>query len=534
MQFGGSAQETPNSFTVERKDGNLNIDWWFPPTANAQRSFVVRYRVVGGLRYYLAGDQLYWKAVYADRPLPVGSSRVAVVFPADLPAEQVKMASYPEHLGVQGRLVDPRTVVFEARDLPAETGLEVRVQFPFGLVDGRSPEWQAAADRADWFRDSVRPPLNVFLALTSLLLLVLGTLQIVLRWRSLGRDPGVRGVPRLLSEPPGDLPPGVAGVLVDERANIRDVVATLIDLARRRLIRIVEEGPPDGKDGRRFRLERLRDEPDDLRAHERLMFRYLFVDGASVRLDELRPRLLEIIPEVQRLLYQEVVETGLFQANPEAVRNRYLIIGGVTMGMSFALVGVLVSVLTDILELAWTPFAAVGLLGAIQMVAAVGMPRRTATGALQAARWRAFARYLQQQQSPVDLAPHLDRFDTYLPYAVALGADREWIKKFAAAGASAPTWYEGWPTSAAAWHPLPHTPGDRSQTGESGNLAEASGGLQWLSDRGALGLQGLSEGFVDMLNSASRTMAAGGGGGGWSGGGSGGGGGGGGGSGGFS
>ncbi|MCL4532334.1 MAG: DUF2207 domain-containing protein, partial [Actinobacteria bacterium] len=158
LQVGNANPEAPNTYAVERKDGNLNIDWWFPSTANAARSFTVRYRVVGGLRYYSGGDQLYWKAIYADRPYTVGTSRVTVHFPADLSSDKVKMAAYPEQLGVQGRLTDPRTVVFDTQNLPAETGLEVRVQFPHGLVAGQAHAWQAGADRTAWFRDTAKPP----------------------------------------------------------------------------------------------------------------------------------------------------------------------------------------------------------------------------------------------------------------------------------------------------------------------------------------------------------------------------------------
>ncbi len=527
LQIGNSGQETPNSYKVEQKDGNLNVDWWFPPTANAARSFTVRYRVVGGLRYYPGGDQLYWKAVYADRSLLVDSPRVTVRSPADLPSDKVKMASYPERLGVQGRLADPRTVLFEARSLPAETGLEVRVQFPHGLVAGQPPSWQAGADRADWFRDSVKPPLNVFLALVSLLMLVLGTLWIFMRWYSRGRDPAVGGVPALLSEPPGDLPPAVAGTLVDEMADVQDVVATLVDLARRGLLRIAEEDPSGhGKGKREFRLEKLRDEPDDLRGYERLVFRNLFAGDQTVRFDELRKRFLKSIPEVQDQLYQEVVGAGLFQGNPKSVRNRYLIIGGVAMGVGIAF-STVAFFFIDLLELGLAPFVALSLLGGIQMAAAIVMPRRSAMGAVEAARWRAFARYLKQHQSEQEVASRLDRFDPYLPYAVALGAEKEWVKKFAEAGAPAPGWYESYGTPRRGGGHVPYYMGSFSHTGMPGDLAEAERSLQGLSDSGALSLQSLSDGLVDMLNSASRSIApSSSGSGGWSGGGGGGGGGG--------
>ena len=517
LQLGNTPPETPNTYAAERKDGNLNVDWWFPPTANAARSFTVRYRVVGGLRYYSGGDQLYWKAIYADRPYPVATSRVTAHFPADLSSDKVKMAAYPEQLGVQGKLTDPRTVVFDMQNLPAQTGLEVRVQFPHGLIAGHSPAWQARADLGDWFYSSVRPPLNVFLVLASLLILVLGTLWIVMRWYSLGRDPAVKGAPTLLSEPPGDLLPAVAGTLVDESADVQEVVATLVDLARRGLLRMVEEDPPAGsKNKRGFRLEKLRDEPDDLRDYERLMFRGLFAEGDSIRFGDLRSRFLESAGKVQEKLYEEVVGAGLFQANPESIRRRYLTIGIVALAAGIG-IAVFSSNVVNMLEMSWTPFVAVALLGAVQVVAAFWMPRRSAKGAVEAARWRAFARYLKQHQSTEELASQLDRFDPYLPYAVALGAGDEWVKKFAGAGAPAPGWYEGYHPSNRHGTPL-HPMGNPSQ-------GDRAGSLQGLSDSGALSLQSLSDGLVDMLNSASRSMAttSSGSSGGWSGGGGGGG-----------
>ncbi len=46
-----------------------------------------------------------------------------------------------------------------------------------------------------------------------------------------GRDPEIGPVPTYLSEPPSDLPPAVVGTLVDERADPRDAISTMIDLA---------------------------------------------------------------------------------------------------------------------------------------------------------------------------------------------------------------------------------------------------------------------------------------------------------------
>lgn len=188
------------------------------------------------------------------------------------------------------------------------------------------------------------------------------------------------------------------------------------------------------------------------------------------------------------------------------------------------------------------PFAAFGVVGLVQLVAAGRMPRRTEVGVLAAARWRAFGRYLKERWSKGEVVSRADRFEPYLPYAIALGADREWVRRFAEAGAPAPDWYT-WDTPPARYHgpPRDRPAGDADLASPTDALGDAAAGergglsgLQQLSDGGALGLQRLSDGLVEMLNSASQTLSTGGSGG-WSGGGGGssGGGGGGGGSGGF-
>ena len=47
------------------------------------------------------------------------------------------------------------------------------------------------------------------------------------RSRRRGRDPRPAAVPAELDQPPSDLPAGVAGTLIDQQADVQDVLATL-------------------------------------------------------------------------------------------------------------------------------------------------------------------------------------------------------------------------------------------------------------------------------------------------------------------
>src|SRR5215212_5864078 len=76
--------DTPGTFNVGRDEQRLRVDWSFTPVTNGVRTFTLKYRVSGGLRVYPGGDQLYWKAIYADRAGPVTAGTVTVRLPADV------------------------------------------------------------------------------------------------------------------------------------------------------------------------------------------------------------------------------------------------------------------------------------------------------------------------------------------------------------------------------------------------------------------------------------------------------------------
>lgn len=139
-----SGRETPYTFDVSKTSDNLRIDWWYPPTSGKTRAFTIRYVVTGGLYIYDDGDQLYWKAIESDRSYPIGAATVSVHLPQDVESANLKIASYDAKAGSE--VVDPRTVTFTTGEIAAGSGLEIRVQFPHGLVQGHVTEWQKARD----------------------------------------------------------------------------------------------------------------------------------------------------------------------------------------------------------------------------------------------------------------------------------------------------------------------------------------------------------------------------------------------------
>src|SRR5207248_9968170 len=134
-----------------------------------------------------------------------------------------------------------RTVRFSLGQLQSRLGAEVRVQFPHGMIDGAPPAWQAQADQADWIQQSVAPIGDFVSLLLTLAVVPGGGVFLFFLWYSNGRDPGIGSVAGRLQEPPSDLPAPLAGTLLHEGATEKEAVATLVDLADRGLIHIVDE-----------------------------------------------------------------------------------------------------------------------------------------------------------------------------------------------------------------------------------------------------------------------------------------------------
>ena len=98
----------------------------------------------------------------------------------------------------------------------------------------------------------------IFLPLISLL-------YMLYKYFRYGRDPRIKRSIMVEYEPPENLKPAEIGTLVDEYADDRDIVATIIDLAIRGYLKIKPLGDKD------VEIEILR-EGDDLKGYEKRIF----------------------------------------------------------------------------------------------------------------------------------------------------------------------------------------------------------------------------------------------------------------------
>jgi len=547
-QTTNTTSRTPNTFSLDRSDSNLKIEWYFAQAAGQQRSFSIAYTVVGGLRINSDVDVLDWTALRPDLSADAAASTVTVILPQAVDKSQIKTDS----LGATAKatIVDGRTVRFDAGAVNRGKGLEVKVSFPHGLVSATAPPWQTQFEQqaqAQARRDSIQNLIILVSFVFGFLILIGGGIGLYLLWYMRGRDRHVGLVADYLREPPSDISPGIAGTLIDERADLQDVLATFADLGRKDVLHIDEVQTPGmfGVGGQHdFVVDRL-DSNAPLSTFEQTLLNTIFIGGGTqVKLSEVKASLVASLPRFGDQLYAEVVNLGYFTVSPEKTRRRYRSFGIALIGLAaFAWLALLCTVGTTAGGLTFAAFP-LGIVGLALVGLSRAMPAKTEKGAEEAAKWNAFKRYLENLEKYDKLEEAKGIFERYLPYATAFGLDKSFIQKFATVNTPAPHWYGGGGGPVIIGSPgggyyggggggYYGTPGSFGNPGNQGDAGSGGGGgfnipsLQDLSDRGGGGLQGWSDSLSDMLSSASGAFGGGGGGGGsdsgWSGGGGGGG-----------
>ncbi len=216
--------------------------------------------------------------------------------------------------------------------------------------------------------------------------------------------------------------PGHVGTVADERVDPIDITATLVDLATREHLRIVEL--PTTAHGRRdWRLERT-EGADDLAPFEALLLDAVTPEGKPSLVSELPERVASCIAAVQDALYEDVVRRGWFETRPDATRSWWRLRGWVGLGVSLVAAGLLIA----FTHLGLVALVLVGL-GAALVWVADRMPRRTTAGAALLRGLEALALLLATH--PTDHMPEgreLPEISRVLGYTVVLGHRERWLE----------------------------------------------------------------------------------------------------------
>ncbi|MGA4668360.1 DUF2207 domain-containing protein [Propionibacteriaceae bacterium Y1923] len=253
-------------------------------------------------------------------------------------------------------------------------------------------------------------------------------------------------------QPPRGLTPGLVGTVVDSKADMHDVTATIVDLAVRDYVKIAsvdEEELPAAPRGRRQSARR--DQAKDwvitklprgsrrgdvpLHPFEQRLLRELFRDGDTVRMSQLGARFADTMRGAQADLYEAVQAMGWYKKHPQASSGGCL--GTLLMGAS------------ALLALLWVfagGFSVISILSAVVVLGAGWLFNRsvkrrvprTAVGTAAYIQTLGFKKYLATAEADqIKFEEAAEIFSRYLPYAIVFGVADHWAKVFGEVAAKA-------------------------------------------------------------------------------------------------
>jgi hypothetical protein len=435
VQVTGVHDEAGNELRTEqeRQGGDLQIKAWIPEARDALHTVVFEYHVANALRFSPDHDELYWNVTGERWAYPIRSASADIYLPPEIAGVRTNAFTGAYGSVRQDVVVEEigNVVRFRTRnELGLHEGLTVVAGWNPGVVERPGP-WQR---------------ISGFLFANGLLALPLLALWgMLLLWRRYGRDPELGAIVPAY-EPPRGMTPAEAGTLIDLSCDMRDITATVVDLAVRGFLRI-EESEREHLFGlfstRDYSFVRLTGVADaELKEHERDLLAALFEEGDTVALSSLQNRFYKKLPEVLDSLKGSLVAEGYYPRNPTTVRVLFAL-GGAAVGFLVYLLGMALAA-----HRGTSPVAAVlaaVLTGAV--TAAVGwfMPARTGKGTRVLREVLGFEEFLNRVESErfERVVDRPELFERYLPFAMAFGVEKRWAKAFEGICQTPPDWYRG-------------------------------------------------------------------------------------------
>jgi uncharacterized membrane protein YgcG len=438
VKFVGATDAADQPLKVESSRQGHYLKWkiYVDDATDVDRTIHLHYQVRNGLKFFEDHDELYWNVTGDEWDIPVGDASAQILLPPGVTG--VRTNEFTGSYRSRGQDAEVTTAentvdVSMTRPLSFHEGLTVVVGWDKGFV--KEP---GTSDLIDQFLASNWPiflPIPVFLFMFSL-------------WYTRGRDPRV-GPIAVQYAPPEGMSPAEAGTLVDESAAMRDITATIVDLAVRGYI-VIEEKEKSGMMGLLhnkeyvFHLKKSVKEWASLKPHELVLLAGIFSNGLlpDVELSSLQNEFYTKLPGIKNGIFEELMHHGYFQHRPDYVRSTY-VGGGLVLGGLFFFLG---NALANKMGMAPAPFFVAAILSA-GIIIGFGwiMSARTADGAKALASVLGFEDFLTHVE-----ADHMDRisqtpetFEKFLPYAMALGVEKKWVGAFQNIYTQPPSWYQG-------------------------------------------------------------------------------------------
>ncbi len=403
---------TADELTVKIGDPNTTI--------TGVHTYNIIYTVSGAFVPFSDHDELYWNIVGTKWEIPIQKVKAIVQFPFSPIPSDMQLACYTgvfksTSQGCTTSYSNGTVRVQSTSGLSKAEGLSIVIGFPKQLLT------IVEAKKVDTRLASILGfIMSMLFLLAGIVWYVITPLWIIIYWYRTGRDPkGSVGAAHVWFDVPKlkngkILTPGETGTLVDETADLKDITATIVDLARRGYIKIVEQKKND------FYLEKTTQKKDSgLDFYEKKLYTGIFEDDDTIRIKD--TDLAPTVTAIKTELYETVVRDGLFPKNPQTQRTMYYIVAGIAL------------------------FTGNFLLAVVAFLFGRSMPRKTIEGVNAANVAFALKGFIVSQDRQYKFqAQRQLLFEKMLPYAIIFGVEKIWADRFKNIDIAQPSWYQSY------------------------------------------------------------------------------------------
>ncbi|MDB5169184.1 MAG: hypothetical protein JWO41_540 [Candidatus Saccharibacteria bacterium] len=440
-----STSGAPTQFTASKQNGNTVFKIGDPArTITGRQNYKISYTVDNVIGFYPDHDELYWDINGDQWNEDFTHVSATIHLPAGLKHSGNQPLCYS---GGYGSTSQDCTVTTNGQTIAAETKNGLASDQTLSIVAGFQKGYFAPFTFADWVQQYA-PKIIATLILPAVAFIICFQ-----RWRSFGRDERGRGVIIAYYDVPNGLKPIEVGTLLDFKTDNKDISATIIDLAVRHYIKIIETRKDKliGKDDLSYSLELVNNDMAGLSAVESQLLSSLFGQltvGEQINLKTKANALYTAAQVARSATTSGLTTAGYFKRDPSKVNSKLLTV---------VIIGLMVLTFIG---------SALGPVPLISIILTLGimfgfsriMPARTKLGVetlehikglklfLQVTEAERFKK-LQGPNAAYAASPEpvktVDLFEKLLPYAMVLGVEKEWAGQFANLYSQPPSWYGG-------------------------------------------------------------------------------------------
>ncbi len=430
----------PWNYTKTQNGQNISLkigDAW--KTLDQKTTYRITYEIQNAINPFETHDELYWNVTGTQWEIPINQTEATVTLPGTIPEKKLTATCYTGSMGseeknCQNTITDGSvhfTMKPERQILNTREGLTIVVGFPKGTVTF----------------PGLLEKIIEFLRLNYLFTIPLWVfLGLWYHWNKTGKMPKTDKdtiVPTF--EVPDDLSPAEIGTIYDDRIDMKDMSATIVDLAIRGELKIIENQYEEkGVLLPTFAIQKLKKTAGGvaLRPFEKILMTAIFGEKESEKekTKKLKDMENDFSPNrsnIKKTLYQSLIEKKYFSENPETKKLKYggtgafLLISTLFFGPWIYEIGSIALIFSTIVS---------AILFIIFAIFTGAKTQKGATGYFQILGLKEYINTAEKDR--IHFQEKEKIFEKLLPYAMVFGISKKWSKAFEDVYQTPPDWYQ--------------------------------------------------------------------------------------------